>query len=71
MNSMSKLIKTKRLLKELLDKERVIQMGRPTTYLDIKEVVEEMESIEIKYKIFRNAFYFLGAVALLRFVLNL
>jgi hypothetical protein len=68
---MSKLIKTRQLLKCLIDKERTIQIGSPTTDLDIKECVEEMESIEIKYKRFRNAFYFLGAVALLRFVLNL
>jgi len=68
---MKKLIKTRQLLKSLIDKERVIQIGTPTTDLDIKEVVEEMESIEIKYKRFRNAFYFLGLVAILRFVLNL
>jgi hypothetical protein len=43
---MKKLIKTRTLLKIMIEKDRAIQVGRPLTDMSINESIKEMEDLE-------------------------
>ena len=68
---MKKLIKTRKLLKELIEKDRTIQMGSPFTDMSINESIKEMEDLEKSYNRYRNAFLFLAGLGFGRLLLNL
>ena len=68
---MKKLIKTRKLLKELIEKDRTIQMGSPFTDMSINESIKEMEDLEKSCNRYRNAFLFLAGLGFGRLLLNL
>ena len=68
---MKKLIKTRTLLKIMIEKDRAIQMGRPLTDMSINESIKEMEDLEKSYNRYRNAFLFLAGLGFGRLLLNL
>jgi len=68
---MKKLIKTRTLLKIMIEKDRAIQMGRPLTDISINESIKEMEDLEKNYNRYRNAFLFLAGLGFGRLLLNL
>ena len=68
---MSRLIKTRKLLKELIDKDRVIQMGRPFTDMSINESIKEMDDLEKSNNRYRNAFLFFAGLFLGQLLINL
>lgn len=68
---MKKLIKTRKLLKELIDKDRTIQIGKPITDFSINESVKEMDDLEKSNNRYRNAFLFFAGLFLGQLLINL
>lgn len=68
---MKKLIKTRKLLKELIEKDRAIQMGRPLTDMSINESIKEMEDLEKSCNRYRNTFLFFAGLFLGQLLINL
>lgn len=68
---MRRLIKTRKLLKELIDKDRVIQMGRPFTDISINESIKEMDDLEKSNNRYKNAFLFFAGLFLGQLLINL
>jgi hypothetical protein len=68
---MKKLIKTRALLKIMIEKDRAIQMGKPLTDMSINESIKEMEDLEKSSNRYRNAFLFLAGLCFVRLLLNL
>jgi hypothetical protein len=54
---MSRLHKTRALLKTLLEKERIAQQGRPITDMDQREVARELDRVEFKLRIARALYW--------------
>lgn len=67
---MKKLIKTRTLLKIMIEKDRVIQIGRPLTDMSINESIKEMEDLEKSCNRYRNAFFFLAGLVFSGLLLN-
>ena len=68
---MKKLIKKSKLLKELIEKDTIIQMGRPLTDMSINESIKEMEDLEKSCNRYINAFLFLAGLVFGMLLLNL
>jgi hypothetical protein len=51
------LTKTRKLLKDLVEKDRTIQIGRPVTDYSVNESVKEIEKLERRYIMYRNSFW--------------
>jgi len=68
---MKKLIKTRTLLKIMIEKDRAIQIGRPLTDMSINESIKEMEDLEESCNRYRNAFLFLVGLCFGLLLLNL
>jgi hypothetical protein len=61
---MKKLIKTRTLLKIMIEKDRAIQVGRPLTDMSINESIKEMEDLEFQSFFYRIAFFIMVGINL-------
>ena len=60
-----KLIKTRKLLKDLIEKDRNLQIGRPVTDISINESIKEIEKLEKRYIMYRYSFWFVTSLSIL------
>jgi hypothetical protein len=61
---MKKLIKTRTLLKIMIEKDRAIQIGRPLTDMSINESIKEIEDLEFQSFFYRIAFFIMVVINL-------
>jgi hypothetical protein len=54
---MNRLIKTRKLLRESIDKDRLLQIGPPIKDVDIDESINEMKDLEFKCFFYRIGFF--------------
>jgi len=60
-----KLIKTRKLLKDFIEKDRNLQIGRPVTDISINESIKEIEKLEKRYIMYRYSFWFVTSLSIL------
>jgi hypothetical protein len=60
-----KLIKTRKLLKDLIEKDRNLQIGRPVNDISINESIKEIEKLERRYIMYRYSFWFVTFLTIL------
>jgi hypothetical protein len=60
-----KMIKTRELINNLLHAERINQIGRPTPDITVKDVANEIHTLEKRYIICRNVLWIIMSINLL------
>ena len=60
-----KLIKTRKLLKDFIEKDRNLQIGRPVNDISINESIKEIEKLERRYIMYRYSFWFVTFLTIL------